>query len=218
MVGRRHPADARSWPGCASAGSCGSSRRPRGTRSTPTSRTTLGDGIEVDLPGVTPGTNCERFRAKAAAYLREHEDHLALQRLRRNKQLTPDDLDVAGGDARRLRRRQQVDIAWASEQAGGLGLFVRSLVGLDRAAATEAFAALPRRAPGSPSTRSASCNLIVDELTAQRRDGAQPGSSSRPYTDHAPTGPDLIFPDADVEVIVDILRDVKQHAMPSGAA
>jgi len=32
---------------------------------------------------VTPGTNFERFRAKAAAYLKEHEDHVALQHLRR---------------------------------------------------------------------------------------------------------------------------------------
>ena len=46
----------------------------------------------MTLARVTPGTNLERFRAKAAAYLREHEDHVALQRLRRNKQLTPDDL------------------------------------------------------------------------------------------------------------------------------
>ena len=31
----------------------------------------------VDLPGVTPGTNWERFRAKAAAYLKQHQDHVA---------------------------------------------------------------------------------------------------------------------------------------------
>jgi type I restriction enzyme R subunit len=52
----------------------------------------LGEGSIVDLPGVTPSTNWERFRAKARAYLREHEDHLALHRLRRNLQLTPEDL------------------------------------------------------------------------------------------------------------------------------
>ena len=43
----------------------------------------LGPATEVHLPGVTPGTNFERFRAKAAAYLKEHEDHVALQHLRR---------------------------------------------------------------------------------------------------------------------------------------
>ena len=75
---------------------------------------TLGEVTEIDLPGVTPGTNFERFRAKAAAYLKEHEDHVALQRLHRNKQLTPDDLTsleemlgASGG--------QKVDIVWASD-------------------------------------------------------------------------------------------------------
>src|SRR5699024_9779483 len=52
----------------------------------------LNDSTSIDLPGVTPGTNFERFRAKALAYLKEHEDHIALQRLRRNRPLTSDDL------------------------------------------------------------------------------------------------------------------------------
>lgn len=54
----------------------------------------LADGTIIDLPGVSVGTNFERFRAKARAYLRDHEDHVALQRLRRNRQLTPDDLSA----------------------------------------------------------------------------------------------------------------------------
>lgn len=40
--------------------------------------------------------NWDRFRAKAAAYLKEHEDHVALQNLRRNKQLTAADLAALG--------------------------------------------------------------------------------------------------------------------------
>ncbi|MGL5866879.1 MAG: DEAD/DEAH box helicase family protein, partial [Dermatophilaceae bacterium] len=53
---------------------------------------TLAESTTITLAGATPGTNIERFRAKAEAYLREHLDNLALQRLRRAKQLTPDDL------------------------------------------------------------------------------------------------------------------------------
>lgn len=48
----------------------------------------------VDLPQVATGMNWDRFRAKAQAYLRQHTDHLALQKLRRNKQLTAADLDA----------------------------------------------------------------------------------------------------------------------------
>ena len=67
----------------------------------------LSEATLVELPGITPGTNWQRFRAKAAAYLKQHQDHIALQRLRRNKALTPDDLhaleqmllDSGAGDA-----------------------------------------------------------------------------------------------------------------------
>ncbi len=54
----------------------------------------LTDSTDVDLPGFTPGTNWKRFSAKAAAYLKQHPDHIALQRLRRNKALTTDDLQA----------------------------------------------------------------------------------------------------------------------------
>jgi type I restriction enzyme R subunit len=55
----------------------------------------LSEATLVDLPGITPGTNWQRFRAKAAAYLKQHQDHIALQRLRRNKVLTPEDLRLS---------------------------------------------------------------------------------------------------------------------------
>lgn len=33
-----------------------------------------GERSIVELPGVTPGTNWQRFRAEARAYLRDHEN------------------------------------------------------------------------------------------------------------------------------------------------
>ncbi|MGL4177753.1 MAG: type I restriction-modification enzyme R subunit C-terminal domain-containing protein, partial [Dermatophilaceae bacterium] len=124
---------------------------------------TVGDSTTIALPGATPGTNFERFRSKAEAYLREHLENLALQRLRRAKQLTPDDLTeleqlliAAGG--------QQHDIARATEQGPGLGIFIRTLVGLDRAAATKAFETyLDGTAFSANQIRFVT--LIVDKLT-----------------------------------------------------
>lgn len=60
-------------------------------------------------------------------------------------------------------------------------------------------------------------SLIVDELTAVGTMEPRRLFES-PFTDHAPTGPDYSFPDADVEVLVEILHDVKAHARPVGAA
>ncbi len=39
-----------------------------------------------------------------------------------------------------------------------------------------------------------------------------------PYTDHAPTGPDYVFSDVDVDVIVETLHQIKQTAVPEEVA
>lgn len=167
---------------------------------------------EVALPQVTPGTDTERFRAKATAYLRAHEDHVALQRLRRNRQLTPDDLTALEKMLLASGVGDEAEIVRAAEGSQGLGLFIRSLVGLDRQAAAEPFS---RYLDGTTFTveQIRFVNLIVDELTANGMMEPERLFES-PYTDHAPTGPDLLFPEADVTVIVDILQDVKGHAIP----
>ena len=77
----------------------------------------LGESMTIDLPGVTPGTNWERFRAKARAFLLDHEDHLALHRLRRNLQLTPDDLTSLEGMLAESGAGNEADIARAMDEA-----------------------------------------------------------------------------------------------------
>ncbi|MGH3579577.1 MAG: type I restriction-modification enzyme R subunit C-terminal domain-containing protein, partial [Mycobacterium sp.] len=170
----------------------------------------------VELPGITPGTNWERFRTKATVYLKAHQDHVALQRLRRNKPLTTDDLASLEQMLVDSGTGEPADIAQAKQQSHGLGLFVRSLVGLDRQAAVEAFGVY---LDGTKFTADQIrfINLIVNELTANGV--VEPARLyESPYTDHAPTGPETMFPDADVDGIVDILRTVKANAIPTGSA
>ena len=176
----------------------------------------LSEATFVELPGITPGTDWQRFRAKAAAYLKQHQDHIALQRVRRNKALTPDDLqaleqmllDSGAGDA--------ATIDQAKQESHGLGLFIRSLVGLDREAALEAFGTY---LDGTKFTAEQIrfVNLIVNELTAN---GVMEPARlyESPYTDHTPTGPESVFVEADVDDIVDILNTVKANALPTDGA
>jgi len=173
----------------------------------------LGDAIEVTLPGRTPGTDIERFRSKATAYLREHEDNVALQRLRRNRQLTPDDLSALEQMLLASGAGPKTDVDRAAVQNGGLGLFIRSLVGLDRVAATEAFAAFLDQTRFSVE-QVRFVQLIIDELTAN---GVMEPSRlyESPYIDHGHL--DVIFPQ-EVGVIVKILRDVKAHALSADVA
>ncbi|MGL4177433.1 MAG: type I restriction-modification enzyme R subunit C-terminal domain-containing protein, partial [Dermatophilaceae bacterium] len=59
--------------------------------------------------------------------------------------------------------------------------------------------------------------LIVDKLTTHGV--VEPGRLfESPYTDHAPTGPDYVFPDADVEIIIDTLHHITRTAVPDEVA
>lgn len=167
----------------------------------------------IELPVFTPGTDMERFRAKATAYLKAHQDHVALQRLRRNKSLTPDDLqaleqmliDSGAGDTAAIDQ--------AKEDAHGLGLFVRSLVGLDRQAAQEAFTQYLDGTRFS-ANQLHFINLIVGELTNNGvMDVARLYES--PFTDIAATGPESMFTEDQVDNIVDILNTVRANALPA---
>lgn len=175
----------------------------------------LGEATEVTLPGTTPGTDMERFRAKASAYLRAHESNIALQRLRRNRQLTEADLSTLEQMLLESGAGAAADVERAAEESHGLGLFVRSLVGLDREAAKEAFGGYLDGARFDVH-QVRFVELIVDELTLNGI--MEPGRLyESPYTDHAPTGPDDLFDESAIDDIVEILREVESRAQPMGA-
>ncbi|MFL0580566.1 type I restriction-modification enzyme R subunit C-terminal domain-containing protein [Dietzia sp. 179-F 9C3 NHS] len=139
---------------------------------------------------------------------------MALQRLRRNKQLTEADLTSLEEMLATSGAGGPEDLARAREEAQGLGLFIRSLVGMNRQAATEAFAEFL-----TDTTHSATAirfiELIIDEPTAN---GVVPASRlyEPPFTDHAPTWPDMLFPGAAGDRIFVILDEVREHARVTG--
>lgn len=128
----------------------------------------MGAEVNVELPGFTPGTDDEKFRAKARAFLRGHMDHVAVQKLRTNTPLSTADLaelermlvESGLGGPEEVRR--------AADESNGLGLFVRSLVGLDRSAAKDAMAAFLSETSHS-ANQIEFVNLIVDHLTEHWR-------------------------------------------------
>jgi type I restriction enzyme R subunit len=102
-------------------------------------------------------------------------------------------------------------IAKAKEESQGLGLFVRSLVGLDRGAAKEAFAEF---LAGKTFTANQIefVNLIVNHLTEHGVMGAALLYES-PFTDLAPRGPDELFTSEEVDRLVAVLDDVRAAAI-----
>ena len=170
----------------------------------------VGETSEIALPLGGSAGNFERFRLKVRAFLRAHENHITLHKLRRNQPLTATDLaelerlliDSGTGTAQ--------DVARAGQEAHGLGLFVRSLVGLDREAATQALNGFV-----AGKTLSANqlefVNLIVTHLT--ERGVMDVGLLYEPpFTSYAPQGPDALFTSAQVDELFGVLDHIKATA------
>jgi len=168
----------------------------------------LGEGIEVSLPRGSVD-DFAQFRKKVNAYIQEHLDHLAVQRLRRNQPVTDTDISELerllleiGGSAEHVER--------AALEAGGLGIFVRSLVGMDRAAAKEAFADfLDERRYNANQIEYV--NMVIDHLASTGTIEPRRFYES-PYTDLAPEGPDGLFEPADVDRLIGVVHDLRQRA------
>ena len=171
----------------------------------------LGSETPVDLPGFTEGTDYTKFRAKVQAFLRAHQDHIAIHKLRMNKPLTATDLaelerilvesGIGGAD----------DIRRAANESHGLGLFVRSLIGLDCGAAKEALAGFLNGKTLS-SNQIEFVNLIVNRLT--ERGVIEPAMLyESPFTDLTPSGPEGLFDATEIDELIATLAAVKERAV-----
>jgi len=98
----------------------------------------------------------------------------------------------------------------AKMESNGLGLFVRSLVGLDREAAKKALAGfMAGKTLGANQIEFV--NLIIDHLTEHGVMDAGLLYES-PFTDITPQGPDGLFPAAQIDQLVSLLGEVWPRA------
>jgi len=173
----------------------------------------MGGELEVELPGLAVGTDHAKFLAKARAFFRQHLDHIAIHKLRTNKPLMATDLDELERMFAESGLGAADDLRRAADESQGLGLFVRSLVGMDRGAAKEALA-------GFMSGRTLTANqiefinLVVDHLTEH---GAMEPDRlyASPFTDRSPQGPDGIFSSGDIDALIEILEGIRSMAVAS---
>ncbi|MFD7324695.1 DEAD/DEAH box helicase family protein [Streptomyces sp. NPDC059875] len=100
-----------------------------------------GELSEIEVKGLPVGTDEERFRQKARAYLQLHREQEAVRKLRENEQITTDDLGALEDVFLAEGVASAEDLVHTTETAGGLGLFLRRVGGLDKQAAQAAFSA-----------------------------------------------------------------------------
>ncbi|MDJ0391080.1 DEAD/DEAH box helicase family protein [Roseomonas sp. E05] len=171
----------------------------------------IGPAEEVVFEKFVSADAFARFRAKARAFLQAHEDHVAVHRLRGNLPLTPTDLAELERMLVESGTGTPEEIDKAKAESEGLGLFVRSLVGLDRAAAQQAVAAFIEG-------RTLSANqlefiqIIIENLT--RTGVVDPGRLyEAPYTRLSAKGVEGVFREAEVVALIDLLDEVRRRAV-----
>lgn len=146
---------------------------------------------------------------KAQDFLKRHLDHLTVQKLRRNEQLTTEDLSELERILVEEVGATDTDLDEA-RAAGGLGLLVRSLVGLERNAAKEALA-------GSIGGRNLNANqiefvnVIIEHLTERGAMDPRRLYESR-FTDFDAMGVNGVFQRADVQTLVATLGEIRERA------
>ncbi|WP_426996289.1 DEAD/DEAH box helicase family protein [Pseudarthrobacter sp. N5] len=173
---------------------------------------TLGEIVEGELKGTVDGSvDLARYREKARMYLQGFLDHMAIHRLRRGLPLTETDLAELQRMLIESGAGSPEELEAATAQAEGLGLFVRSLVGMDRQAALDSLSEFV-----GDKTLNANqlhfVNMIVQQLT---ENGVVDVGAlyESPYSDAAPAGPESLFPEADVDLLAAALNRVRVSAM-----
>jgi type I restriction enzyme R subunit len=169
----------------------------------------MGEATEIELPGVGSMHDAERFREKTEQFLKSHERHPVILKLRFNESLTASDLDALEEMLIAARAGTPDDIRVA-KQDGGLGLFVRRIVGLDREAAKRALDGFLRGRTLN-ATQIQFMNRVIEYLT--QSGWMHPGQLyESPFTDFSPKGVEGVFGGDEVARIIAVLDGIRRSA------
>ncbi len=170
----------------------------------------LGDQSIVDLLGVAPQLPMEQFREKVRAFLRQHQDDLAMYRLRTGRQLTSTDLEALD--------EMVASSGIGDEDLRGGPHRRHKALGSSSEGSSVSTGAPPRRRFADflaghqlNGNQIEFVNLIIDSLAERGLvDAARLYES--PFTDLAPSGPESLFTEGEVIELVGILHRVRASA------
>jgi type I restriction enzyme R subunit len=144
-------------------------------------------------------------------FLRDHENHIALKKLKYNEPITGLDLQEIERllyESSELGDRSRFENVYGPQPM--LGEFIRKLIGLDREAAKAAFGEfLTGTAFAERQIRF--INLIIDDLT---KNGVFNLGRlyAQPFTELAATGPEELFDSAGAEKVISIIEKINANA------
>lgn len=170
----------------------------------------VGEGTGIDLPQVG-AVDFNRFKRKARHFLLEHEDNLTLQKLRRGLPLTATDIEQLSQLLLSAGVADRAQIEKAAELGRGLGRFIRSLVGLERAAVVEAFSTFIAEGYAS-ADQIEFIELVIEHLTEKGVMDPKMLYTS-PFTDVAPSGPEQVFDLKRTDRLIEVIEGFNASAV-----
>lgn len=171
----------------------------------------MGAESNIELSEFAGQDTFERFRDKARAFLRKHLDIDAVRKLHTNEPLSTGDLV----DLERVLTDNKIGkseyIDQAKQENESFGIFVRTLVGLNREVAKGLFNDF-LVGTNYNSNQIEFINLIINQLVEH---GIVEVSLlyESPFTDIAPRGPEAIFTADQIQRIIRLLDDIKSTAI-----
>jgi type I restriction enzyme R subunit len=172
----------------------------------------LGEIHEVSIARIGSAVNLVQYRKKVMHFLKEHESHIAIQKLKRNVPITASDISELERilfESDGMGTREDFEKVYGKQEH--LGVFIRKMIGLDRQAAKRAFRDyLDRKTLTANQIRF--IDLIIDYLT---QNGVMEAGLlyEAPFTDYSSTGLDGVFSDRDASGIVSILGSIRKAAV-----
>jgi type I restriction enzyme R subunit len=169
----------------------------------------MGDERQIELAEFGNSHDVERFREKTHRFLKVHEDDPVIHKLRWNEALSKEDLDALEKMMIEAGAGTPDDLNKVRSH-GELGLFVRSIVGLDREAAKRAFDGF-LAGKALTANQIQFINLVIEFLTQSGWMSASQLYDS-PFTDFSPKGVEGVFSSDQVIQLVGILDDIRARA------
>ena len=169
-----------------------------------------GDGDAGDDDDAGGGDEFAQFRKKTQHFLKENLAEDVVAKVRSGEPLTLVDMSALQRVLVAAGIGDTDTFAEASKRAGSFGLFIRSLVGLDRAAAKRAFAKfLDDKRYSVNQIRFV--EMVIDYLTEHGTVEERRVYES-PFISVAPEGPDAIFVSDDVDEFFEIVKHLRNTA------
>lgn len=175
--------------------------------------TNLEDEIEATVVSDVMSTYVasDNYKQRVETYIRENENYLVIQKLKKNIAITQDELEILENllfDGKERGTKSDFQKIYGDKP---LGYFIRSIVGLDRNAADEAFADFLSSGNLS-ANQNQFISLIIDFLTKNGVVNAEM-LYEPPFTCFHLEGVSGIFDDAKAESIINILQRINKNAV-----